>query len=186
MPFNLEQWRGEVRRLVADFARDPQGALQRNNVTSVYGFLLGSSIFPVVAAAATDPGNAIVALTGVVGGVGANLVANIIQQKYDAANVISVAAEEAQQDDLAPAYEAIAREVEVIPLAEQALAQAGQTAVLEQLRAELHHLGKTGQFAGASIQVEQSGGVNFGIGTHIGQMGDVIGGDKIGGDKDKV
>ncbi len=189
MPFTLNQWRSEVRQLVADFARDPQGTLHRSGVTSVYGFLLGSTILPVVAAAATDSGSAIVVLSSVVGGVGANLVAHIVQQTYDAATVIRVAAEEAQQDDLAPAYAAIAKEMELLPLAEQMLAQAGQTTVLEQLRADVQRLGNTGQFAGASMQVEQSGGITFGIGTRIGQMGDVVAGDKVGGDKvggDKV
>ncbi len=183
MSFTLNQWRNDVRQCIADFARDPQGALARTGVHSVYGFLLGSSLFPVVAAAATDPGSAIVVLSSVVGGVGANLVANMIQQTYDTATVITVAAQEAQQDDLAPAYAAIAQELELLPLAEQMLAQAGQTSVLEQLRTERQHLGNTGPFAGASLHVEQSGGIIFGSGTQIGQMGDVRAGDTVGGDK---
>lgn len=42
---------------------------------------------------------------------------------------------------------------------------------------------QSGQFAGATITTQQSGGINLGIGAQIGQMGDIIAGDKIGGDK---
>ena len=189
MPFDLNQWRDEARQLVADFARDPHGALRGAGVTSLYGFLLGSTLLPVAAAYAADPGSAIVAASGVVGGLGANLIANIVQQRYDAANVLALAAQDAQTPAFAPAYEAIAKQFDIFPLAEQALAQAGQADVLTELRDELRRLGKAGQFSGATITIEQSGGVNMGVGNTIGSVGDVFGGDKVQGDKfsgDKV
>ena len=42
---------------------------------------------------------------------------------------------------------------------------------------------QSGQFAGATINTQQSGGINMGVGNQIGQMGDIVSGDKIGGDK---
>lgn len=183
MPFDLNQWRGEARELMADFARDPRRAMQGAGVTSLYGFLLGSSVLPVVAAYASDPGSAIIAASGVVGSVGAGLLTNIAQKRYDAANALALAAEDAQTPALAPAYETIARQLDIFPLAERALVQAGQTTVLAELRDELRRLGKSGQFSGATISIEQSGGVNFGVGNTIGMIGDVFNGDKVQGDK---
>lgn len=183
MPFDLTTWRGETQQLVADFARDPRGTLARAGVDTLYGFLLGSTLLPVVAAYATDPGNTMVALSGVVGGLGANLIANIVQHRYVGPDAITVITQDAQSAELAPAFEAIAKQVEVIPRAEQALQHAGQLDVLNELRAELLRLGKAGQFAGASINVTQSGGINFGIGNSIQHTGDNITGDKVMGDK---
>src|SRR5258706_2295642 len=101
MPFDLASWRAELRALVADFARDPKGALSRAGVNSLYGFLLGSTILPIAAAYAHEPASAISALIGVAGGLGANLIANLAQRKYDAANALAVAAAEAQGGELA-------------------------------------------------------------------------------------
>lgn len=183
MSFDLARWRDETRQRIADLAHDPQGVLARSGATTLYGFLLGSALLPVAAAYAHDPGSALVALSAVVGSVGANLVTNIVQHKYDGANALAVAAEEAQNSALAPAYEALAEQLQVVPMAETALAQAGQTAALEQLRDELRRLGKAGPFAGANINVQQSGGVNMGIGNTIGEIGDVFAGDKVSGGK---
>jgi CHAT domain len=189
MPFDLTIWRADVGALAADFARDPRGALARAGVNSIYGFLLGSTILPVAAAYTHDPASAISALISVAGGLGASLIANLAQRKYDAANALAAAAAEAQGAELAPVYEKIAQAVRVIPLAEAALAQAGQADLLEELRDELRRLGKDGQLAGATISQVQSGGVNFGVGNTIGSVGDIVAGDKIMGDKvmgDKV
>ena len=178
MPFDLQQWRNDAHQLVADFARDPRGTLRGAGVTSLYGFLLGSTLLPVVAAYATDPGTAIIAASDVVGGVGAGLLTNIMQKRYDDANALALAVQDAQMPELAPAYEAIAKKLNIFPLAEQALAQAGQADVLTELRDELRRLGKAGQFSNASIRIEQSGGINFGVGNTIGSVGDVFDGDK--------
>jgi hypothetical protein len=166
MPFDLTAWRAEVRELIGDFARDPQGALSRAGVHSLYGFLIGSTILPIAAAYAHEPASAISALIGITGSLGANLLANLAQRKYDAANAISIAATEAQSAELALAYETLAQAVEVIPLAEAALAQARQADVLEELRAELRRLGKAGdKVAGDKV------------------AGDKVMGDKVAGDK---
>jgi len=183
MPFDIMQWQNDVRQHVTQFAKDPKGALARAGTTSVYGFLLGSTMLPVVAAYAVDPKTAIMTLLGIVGGIGGNLVANLAQQKYDRANVIAIAAAEIDDPESAAAYEAIAQAISVIPLADQALRQAEQVVILEQLHEELRQHGKTGLFAGANISVQQSDGVNFGIGTTIGQTGDIMLGDTIAGDK---
>jgi hypothetical protein len=202
MAFDLAAWRAETQQTVADFARDPRAALARAATNTLYSMLLGSTILPVVAAYATEPTAALAALIGVAGGLGSNLVANLIQQKYDGANGLAIATQEAQDAELAPIYQKLAQELQVIPLAERALTDAGQMAVLEQLRTELRELNAAsrthnqaisgnarvgtaiaGDVHGNISQVQQSGGVNFGSGNTISRMGDVVAGDKVAGDK---
>ncbi len=177
MAFSLETWRAEVRARIADLARDPRGALQRAGVETLYGFLLGSTLMPVVAAAVQDPGSAIVTLTGVVGGVGANLVGNLVQQRYDGSDAMAVIAAEATDPQFAPAYAKLVDELRVLALVQEELAS--QTELLQRLHDELQRLGRAGPFGGATIRIEQSGGVNLGVGTTIGQTGDLISRDKI-------
>jgi hypothetical protein len=208
MGFDLAAWRAETQQIITDFVADPRAALTRAGTDMLYGMLLGSTILPVVAAYATDPKAALAALFGVAGGLGGNLVANLVQQKYDGANALAVATQDAQKAELAPLYQKLAQELQIIPLAEQALADAGQIALLEQLRAELRQLSAAGrihiQTISGSAQVgvavsgdvhggishtQQSGGVNFGTGNTIEKIGDVVAGDKVAGDKvlgDKV
>ncbi len=130
MPFDLTAWRAEVRALVADFARDPQGTLRRAGVDSLYGFLLGSTMLPLAAAYAHEPTSAISALIGVTGSLGANLLANLAQRKYDHANALATVATEAQSPELMRVYESIARAIDLVPLAEAALTQASQADAL--------------------------------------------------------
>jgi hypothetical protein len=165
MLFSLDTWRAEVRARIADLARDPRGALQRAGVDTIYGFLLGSTLLPVAAAAAHDPGSAIVALTGVVGSVGANLVSNLVQKRYDGPDAAAVIAAEATDPALAPAYAKLVAELDVLALAQAELA--GHTELLQRLDDELRRLGPAGPFAGATIRIEQSGGVNLGVGAAI-------------------
>jgi formylglycine-generating enzyme required for sulfatase activity/energy-coupling factor transporter ATP-binding protein EcfA2 len=177
MPFSLDTWRAEVRARIADLVRDPRGALQRAGVDTIYGFLLGSTLLPVAAAAAHDPGSAIVALTGIVGSVGANLVSNLVQKRYDGPDAAAVIAAEATDPALAPAYAKLVAELDLLALAKAELA--GHTELLQRLDDELRRLGPSGPFAGATIRIEQSGGVNLGVGATIHQTGDLVGGDKI-------
>ena len=202
MPFDPATWRAETQQIVSEIARDPQAALARAGTSTLYGMLLGSTILPIVAAYAADPNGALVALMGVAGGLGANLIANLVQRKYDGANALALATQEAQVGALAPLYTKLAEELGVVPLAERALADAGQTAALAQLREEIRQLSAPGRAhnlsIGGSAQVgtaiagdvhgnitstQQSGGVNFGSGNTFGQMGDVVAGDKAAGDK---
>lgn len=208
MPFDLATWRAETQQIVTDIARDPQAALARAGTNTLYGMLLGSTILPVVATYAADPNGALVALMGVAGGLGANLIANLVQRKYDDANALALATQEAQQGPLAPLYQKLAEELGVVPLAERALADAGQTEALAQLREEIRRMSApsrthnlsigqnaqvgtaiAGDVHGNITSTQQSGGVNFGSGNTIKKMGDVVAGDKVAGDKvqgDKV
>jgi hypothetical protein len=52
-----------------------------------------------------------------------------------------------------------------------------------QSRALLGQILQSGQFAGATISTQQSGGINLGFGNQIGTIGDIVAGDKVAGDK---
>lgn len=168
MPFDLTRWREIVRHDVERLATDPVLALHEAGVASLYGFLLGSAIFPVAVAYSLDPQSALVTLMSVIGGVGGNLVANWIQSKYDKVRTCAVAVDEAQQPQLAPIYDAIAKQVDIFPLADQALQQAGHPALVERLRAELQQYGKLDQYLGQTLNLQQTGSLNIAHSTNYG------------------
>jgi hypothetical protein len=174
MAFEIEQWKDEIRHRVAEIAADPTGALQRAGAKSLYGLLLGSTMLPVIAAYTTDPATAMSALIGIAGGLGANLAANLIQRKYDDTEPVVVVVDEAENPNLAPAYEHLARETGVFPMAAEALTRAGQIAVLEQLRAELARLGKLDLLPPTSLTTHQSGTGNAMGGVTSGSSGPTI------------
>lgn len=168
MPFDLASWRQMVRQDLERFTADPAQALHEAGVTSLYGFLLSSAIFPVVVAYSLDPQSALATLMGVVGGVGGNLVANWVQSKYDKLRTCAVAVEESQQPQLAPIYDAIAKEIDIFHLANEALLQAGHISVAERLRVELQQYGKLEQYLGKPSRFQQTGSLNIAHSTNYG------------------
>ena len=168
MPFDLARWQEMVRHDIERFAADPVEALHQAGVASLYGFLLGSAIFPVAVAYSLDPQSALTTLLGVVGGVGGNLVANWVQSKYDKVRTCAVAVEESQQPQLAPIYDAIAKQVGIFPLADQTLRQAGHSGIVERLHAELQHYGKLDQYLGQPLTSQQTGILNIAHSTNYG------------------
>lgn len=181
MAFEIEQWKDEIRRRVADIATDPAGALQRAGAKSLYTLLLGSTMLPLITAYTTDPATAVSALVGVVGGLGANLAANLIQRKYDDTEPTVIVVDEAERPDMAPVYEQLARATGVFSMAAEAFVRAGQTAVLEQLRAELRELGKLDLLPSASLTASQSGTGNTIGGITSGSSGPTISGSVSSG-----
>jgi hypothetical protein len=181
MAFSISQWRDEVQQHFAYFVADPKGSLARAGITSVYGFLLGSTMLPVINAYASDPASTLAVLASVVGSIGGNLLANLAEKRYVSLTPHAILAEDTVRDKYAEEFGAIAKKLDVFPTAEHLLHDAGQIATLEALRKELQQRELLGQFANTHIQVEQSGGVNFGIGNTIGETGDIVHGDKNAG-----
>lgn len=183
MPSDLIHWQTGLRDHLAHVARNPRQALADAGIDTLYGTLLGSTILPVAAAYATEPATALAALAGVAGGLGGNLLANVVQQRYTGADAAIVAARDAADPALVPQFEALAQHVGLFALAAAELRTAGQQDMLDQLTRELAARGKTHWLDSANINVTQRGGVNFGIGTTIGSIGTVTGGDTVDGDK---
>jgi hypothetical protein len=183
MAFDLTVWHDDLRAWLRSFAQNPQAALAQAGSNTVYGALLGASALPVVAAYATDPGSALTALVGVVGGVGVNLLSNLAQGHYDATNALPQLTRAAADPQQAAEFEQIATKLGLFALAGEELRAARQAAMLATLRAELSERGKLSWLEGATITQNQSGGVNFGVGNQIGAVGDVTAGDKVGSNK---
>lgn len=175
MPFDLAQWRDELRQEVARFAYRPAETLERGETSSVYALLLGSTMLPVVAAYPRDPVSTVGVFISVAGSLGASLMTQLVQGKYGEGSVVSTTAREAQSAELAPAYEAIAKQLNVFPLAAEALTGAGQMGVLEQLRAELKQLHKLDQFLDNTAGIQQTGALNIANTTYTGSTGPIVG-----------
>lgn len=136
--FTIEQWRRDMHGVIADIAASPQAALVRAEAPSLHALLLGSTMVPIVRAYAGAPGGVMVALIGLSGGFGVNLIANLMQRKYTPDTVLAVATAEAQSYDLGAAYQKMASGLHVFELAEAALQQAGHAALWSQLRSTLY------------------------------------------------
>ena len=84
--FTIESWKAQTAAWWREAARDMPGAMQRLGVRTAYGLLTASAFAPLVVAYGDDPGKAAAALVGIAGGVGTNLLSNLLQGKYDKAN----------------------------------------------------------------------------------------------------
>jgi hypothetical protein len=181
MAFDRNTWRAQTRQIIEELASNPVGVMAQARASTLYSFLLASTIPPIAATYTTDPAAVIAVLIDVAGPSGAKLIANLGQHGYAGRDAIAIAAEESQRPELAPAYDQIAKKLGVIAMAEQALAQANQPTVLAQLRGELRQLDRISS-AGVNIRIEQSGGVNLGANNSIGRIGEIVGGNKISGE----
>ena len=73
---NLVAWKANVTDWWREAAHDLPGTMKRLGVRTAYGMLTASAWLPFLAAYTDNPGAAIIALSGIVGG-GANLLSNL-------------------------------------------------------------------------------------------------------------
>ena len=137
--FNEATWRDKVTEKL-------QGWKARMNslgADSVYGILAASAFWPVYQAMQTDPWGA----GTVLGAVGGNLVANVIQKwkdEADAAKTIQVAAEE--NPELLRELDLIIKKFDVLSLAQNALPEEDHQWFRHTLSAELEKLGNAERY----------------------------------------
>lgn len=165
MPFDREKWRSETFKLIEGFATDPQAVLEHHGEFGIAALLMGCTMMPLAAAYAQDPNAAIGALLDATGNRGARLLAHLFHGAYNELDGLSKAAAEAASAEMRPAYLAIARTLNLFPLADECLAAFGQQHHRDLLRAEL-----------ASINLA------FVPGGDQPSGGDTVYGDKIEGD----
>ncbi|MDQ2808985.1 MAG: hypothetical protein M3Z04_19080, partial [Chloroflexota bacterium] len=80
----LQEWRTNIRHKLEEFASDPNGSKARLGVQTVMGFLLASTLDPIIMLGAMHGSqDALLAFTSVLGNVGANLLSNSFQKNYD-------------------------------------------------------------------------------------------------------
>ena len=135
MPFTIDRWRAELHDALEAIAADPRGACERAGQAEIYPLLLGAAMQPIVAAYEEAPTGVISALISVAGSLGMNLAANLMQREYLAGNLPAIAAREAQSAELGPAYDRMASSLNLVELAESALAAHGHAELSAQVRA---------------------------------------------------
>ena len=50
MAFDLQQWKEQVRERLRDFAANPKEALKRAGAETLFGYLVGMTVFPLAQA----------------------------------------------------------------------------------------------------------------------------------------
>ena len=168
--FDRPTWKARVADWWREAAGDLEGAMRRLGVRTAYGLLTGSAWLPLLTAYAGDPGPAVAALADVLGGVGTNLLSNLVQGAYDEAPAGRRAEQElAGQPELRVEYERVLAELGALAAAQGALGE--RWAEFEaRLRGELARMG-------GRLQVETGGGALV-FGSVVVEHGDFVGRDK--------
>ncbi|HHH42155.1 MAG TPA: hypothetical protein ENK56_09160, partial [Chloroflexi bacterium] len=146
MAFDLRTWREEVAQRLEGWRTRWEQA-RAAGVTSLYAFLSAMALWPVVEAVRQGEWAALMALGGVVAGVGSNLLANQIQSwkdETDAARKLAQAAEESAP--LREELDAVLKQLEVVALARDRLDESDRRWFTETLREELARLGNLASY----------------------------------------
>ncbi len=169
--FTLEIWQERVAAWWRETGRDAPAAMARLGVQTAYGLLTASAFLPLLEAYRQHPGPALTTLVGLVGGVGSNLVANVVQGAYDRATASrQIEREIAENPGLRAEYEALLGKLDVLGTAQHALG--AQWAGFEtQLQADLaaQHL---------ALKIESGGGAVI-LGNVSVTNGNFIGRDQV-------
>ncbi len=146
MAFDLRTWREEVAQRLEGWRTRWEQA-RAAGVTSLYAFLSAMTLWPVVEAVRQGEWAALMALGGVVAGVGSNLLANQIQSwkdETDAARKLAQAAEESAP--LREELDTVLKQLEVVALARDGLDESDRRWFTETLREELARLGNLASY----------------------------------------
>lgn len=149
--------------------------MQQAGITSVYAFVSTMALWPVAAAFHGGDVGAMVALSGVLAGVGGNLIANRLQRWQDETEAArQLTAEVAAEPALLAELDIVLETLDAVAQARDALPAAERQWFTETLRAELARLGNTARY---TAQLTGSGAIAQGPGAvAAGQGGIAIGG----------
>ncbi len=147
MEFSVDVWQAKVGESLRGLDAGALRLRAQDTAYVLYGTLCGLTVYPLVATVgAGDYAGAFMALGNVLGGIGSNLVANMVQEWKD--NPPSAAAvQEAMTENVATnaplraELDALMEKLEVIPQAQAELDAAERAWFAETLRAELAALG---------------------------------------------
>ncbi len=169
-PFDVSVWRSRVAGWWQETAGDLPATMGRLGVRTAYGLLTASAWLPLLAAYGDQPGPAVAALVSVLGGVGTNLLSNLVQGVYDKGAAPQQAEREiTEQPGLRAEYQQMLAGLGVVTAAQQALS-GGWAAFEAQLRGDLAHMG-------GNVQVDSGGGAIF-LGDVSVRYGDLVVRDK--------
>jgi formylglycine-generating enzyme required for sulfatase activity len=178
MAFDLDTWKSQL----AERLKDWKPRMQRAGVSSIYAFLSAAALWPVVEAYQRGEIAALLALGGVLGGVGGNLVANQIQAWKDRHASEAEAARQLEEqvlteENLRLALDALLDKLEALPAAGRGLSESDRRWLEDVLAEELARLG-------SDLQVTLTGGGAIALGTGSLAAGDraVVVKGNVGGD----
>ncbi len=168
MSFDLKQWKDRISEGLQNLKSRVSGFAGQ----SVYGFASTLALWPLVEAVKTgDLAGPIMALGGIAGGVGANLIANQLQQWKDgdqAAMMKNLSLDLASRQELRDAVDSVLAELKVISSVKCALGDEDRTWFQDSLKEELARLGNLERF---KIEIEGDHNIIAG--------GDVVGSGAI-------
>jgi formylglycine-generating enzyme required for sulfatase activity len=139
MGFDLERWKQQLREPLRRFSADPEAALRRAGATTLFGYLCGMTLFPlVVAAASGELVPVFVALGTVAGNVGGNLIANRVQRWKDEPTAAQELEKElAGSPELRQALDQIITKLQVVEDAQRDMQDSSRRWFASQLAREL-------------------------------------------------
>ncbi len=178
MAFDEHTWREKL----SENLRGWKERMAKAGVKSVYAFLSAATLWPV-AAAAQQEWAALMALVGVLGGAGSNLIANQIQQWKDEADGAKQLEATVEEDaELCHALDALLEKLDVLSEAESRLSKQDRSWFQKTLQEDLARLGSGLTYVGLrGVKAEDvAGSVITGDGNTIqqvtaGRTGDILG-----------
>lgn len=180
MAFDIEKWKTDIATWWLDHGADYKAAAARLGVRTGYGAIALSALLPLIPALADGPFAVGVALSSLVGGVGANLIAEMIQRTRDEATIgHELEAEITESPELKEALDNLSAELEVMQTAQENLGEQWAEFVAG-LQNELAELGGFPRLQ-ANIRAETiitGGGAVVGGPVRV-ERGDFVGRDKI-------
>ena len=172
-------WQQQVQERLTRFAASAQAQFQEASPNLLYGFLSAMALWPVAEAVQKGELAALVALGSVAGGVGANLIANQVQQWKDEADAVEQLSQAAQADPaVREALDAVLSKLDVIGQAQAGLSDADRAWFLETLHCEVPQLGSSLMI----VTVTGSGAAAVGEGAVAAGAGGVAVGGNVQGD----
>ena len=161
--FDTSAWKARVAAWWQQTGRDVQSAMNRLGVQSAYGLLTASAFLPLLEIYGETPGPAMKTLVELVGSVGGNLIANIVQGVYDQSPAPrQIEREIAEQPELRAEYQQLLTELDALEAAQAALGDQW-AAFAAQLHAELAQMG-------GGLRVEAGGDIIAGGGIFFGTV----------------
>ena len=143
MPFTPELWKQQSQAKLQELL--PR--LRKAGVTTAYGILAAGALVPAAAAFSQgQPFEVMLALSSLVGNVGANLLTNQVQalkDKTDQQAAEELKAEAAQDQELRQALDRLLQQLEILQRPPAGLSQADRSWLVDTLRQELPGMGST-------------------------------------------
>lgn len=173
---NLDEWKSAVNTRLHDLGN----SMQLLTPGVLYGALSTATVLPIVTAFNQGDYSALVALAGVVGGVGGNLIANQIQawkERSEAELAPELAEKAAQSPEWRAALDALLKEFQAPRVVQAILSEADRDWFVAALRQELTTIGSS-----LTISVDNQGQLVLGD-RNVVASGNIQGSTIITGDK---